>query len=64
MRYLILSHPPHGPAMNWHIPRAPEHIDIRCVPPIAVKVTICEFENLAQHVEIGMETEIEPDKPQ
>lgn len=50
--------------MNWHIPRTPKYVNVSGVPPVTVKISICEFKNLAQHIKIGMEAEIEPDEPQ
>ena len=50
--------------MDGQVPRAPEDVDIGGVPPVAVEISVRKTEHLAQHVEIGMKTEVEPDEPQ
>lgn len=50
--------------MDRQVPRAPEDVDVGGVPPVTVEISVRKAKHLAQHVEIGMETEVEPDEPQ
>lgn len=52
-----------APPVNWHVPGAPEGVDVVGVPPITVKVAISKMQNLAEHIEERVEGQVEEAQP-
>lgn len=54
---------PHGPAVNRHVPRAPERVDVVGVPPVVVEVAVRKVHQLSHQVEEGVEVDVEETQP-
>ena len=50
--------------MDREIPRAPEHVNVGGVPPIAIKIAIGKLEDFSKQIKVRVKTEVEPGHPQ
>lgn len=45
----------HAPSMHWHIPWAPERVDIVGVPPIAIEVPVGKVQQFTDQIQKWVE---------
>ena len=54
---------PNQVIVNWLVPLLPILTQVSCIPPVTVETPICEHGQLCKKIEVGVEYDIENEKP-